>query len=80
MYQKNNYKPNHIWNSNEIRIQVGKQVKTKIPARRRSHIIYNIILKSYKWLIVNYVMNVKGTILPRFYIFQGERMCDDYIK
>jgi len=51
-----------------------------VMARRMSHIVYNIIPKSHEWLIVNCVVNVVRTILLGFYIFQGERMHDDYIK
>jgi hypothetical protein len=35
---------------------------------------------SREWLTVNYVVNATGTILLRFYIFKGERICDDYIQ
>jgi len=36
--------------------------------------------KSRKWLIVNYVINVAGTTLPRLYIFKGKKIRDDYIQ
>ncbi len=42
--------------------------------------MYNIILKSREWLIINCVVNVVGTTLLGFYIFRGERICDDYIQ
>jgi len=42
--------------------------------------VYNIIPKSREWLIINCVVNVVRTTLPRFYIFKGERICDDYIQ
>jgi len=80
MYQQYNYGPYHIWNSDETGIQVGKQARTMVMARRMSHIVYNIIPKSHEWLIVNCVVNVVRTILLGFYIFQGKRMHDDYIK
>jgi hypothetical protein len=59
---------------------VGKQVGAMIMARRMSHIIYNIILKSHEWLTMNCVMNVTRMILLGFYIFRGDMMRDDYIK
>ncbi len=33
MYSQHNYNSDHIWNSNEIGIQVGKQFRTKVLAR-----------------------------------------------
>ncbi len=42
--------------------------------------VYNTIPKSREWLTINYVVNVVGTTLPRFYIFRGEKICDDYIQ
>jgi hypothetical protein len=42
--------------------------------------VYNTIPKSKEWLSVNYEVNVTRTTLPRFYIFRGERICDDYIQ
>jgi hypothetical protein len=36
--------------------------------------------KSWEWLIINRVINVVGSILPRFYIFKRERLKDDYSK
>ncbi len=80
IYQQHNYKPNHIWNLDEIGIQVGKQVRARVLAIRGSHIIYNIIPQSRKWLIVNCVVNAIWIVLSGFYIFQGKMMRDDYIK
>ncbi len=42
--------------------------------------MYNTIPKYREWLIVNYVVNAIGITLLRFYIFRGERICDDYIQ
>jgi hypothetical protein len=42
--------------------------------------VYNTILKSRDWLMVNCVVNAIGTSLPRFYIFRGKRIRDDYIQ
>jgi hypothetical protein len=42
--------------------------------------MYTTIPKSKEWLNVNYVVNVIGTSLPRFYIFKRERIRDDYIQ
>ncbi len=41
--------------------------------------MYNIILKSRKWLTINCVVNAAWGSIPGFYIFQGERIRDDYI-
>jgi len=42
--------------------------------------VYNIILKPKKWMIINYVVNATWTTHSWFYIFKGERICDDYIQ
>jgi hypothetical protein len=42
--------------------------------------VYNTISKSKEWLTINCVVNVAGTTLPRFYIFRGERIHDDYTQ
>jgi hypothetical protein len=42
--------------------------------------MYNIIRKSREWLTINYVVDVAKTTLPKFYIFSGEKTCDDYIQ
>jgi hypothetical protein len=49
-------------------------------ARRGSNVVYSTIPKSREWLTINCVVNVEGGVLPRFYIFKGERLQDDYIK
>ncbi len=41
--------------------------------------MYNIILKSKKWLTINCAMNVAGGFVLGFYIFPSERIKDDYI-
>jgi hypothetical protein len=41
--------------------------------------VYDIIHKSREWLIINYVVDVAKTTLPRFYIFNGEKIRDNYI-
>jgi len=38
------------------------------------------IPKSWKWLIINYVVNAARGVLLSFYIFKCERLRDDYIK
>jgi hypothetical protein len=48
--------------------------------KRSTHGLYNIVPKSYEWLIVNYVINVVKTILPGFYNFKGERLRNNYMK
>jgi hypothetical protein len=60
-------------------IQAKKQLGVQVLVKRDSNHIYNIIPKSWEWLIMNYVMNVVDEVLPRFYIFKGERLRDDYI-
>jgi hypothetical protein len=49
-------------------------------ARKGSNVVYSTIPKSWKWLIVNYVVNVVVGILLGFYIFKGGRLRDDYIR
>jgi hypothetical protein len=39
-----------------------------------------IILKFWEWLIVNCEMNVIKSIFLGFYIFERERLRNDYIK
>jgi hypothetical protein len=36
--------------------------------------------KSQKWLMINCVVNVVGSILFGFYVFKGERLRDNYIQ
>jgi hypothetical protein len=42
--------------------------------------IYNIIIKFWECLTINYVVNATWDILLGFYIFKGERLKDDYIQ
>jgi hypothetical protein len=57
-----------------------KIIKSKGFYKTKFTYVYNIILKSREWMIVNYVDNAIRTTLPRFYIFKGlERIRDDYI-
>ncbi len=46
LYTQHIYPSNHIWNSNETRIQVGQQFGARVLARQCSHDVYNTILKS----------------------------------
>jgi hypothetical protein len=39
-----------------------------------------IILKSWEWLIINFVVNAVGVALLDFYIFKGSTMQEEYIK
>jgi hypothetical protein len=64
----------------ETCIQVGRQSKAKVLARRGSNVVYNIIPKSWEWLIINCAINATNVILLRFYIFIGERLRNDYMK
>jgi hypothetical protein len=42
--------------------------------------VYITIPKSKEWLTINYVVNEVKLTLLGFYIFRGERICDDYIQ
>jgi hypothetical protein len=42
--------------------------------------VYNTIPKYHERLFVNCVINVVGTILPRFYNFRGKRLKNNYMK
>jgi hypothetical protein len=80
LYNRHNYELNHIWNSNENRIQVSTWVGARVLAKRGPHMVYKTIPKSHEWLIVNYVINVVGKFLPGFYNFKGERLRNNYMK
>jgi hypothetical protein len=56
------------------------QVGVRVLAKRGPHMVYNTIPKSHEWLIINCVVNVVGTILPRFYNFKGKRLRNNYMK
>jgi hypothetical protein len=64
LYNKHNYVVDHIWNFDEIGIQVGRQLGARVLAKRSSQQVYNIIPKYREWLIVNYVVNVARITLP----------------
>ncbi len=66
----------HIWNSNETGIQVRKQLGVKVLTKKYSHQVYNTIPKCKEWLTIN----ATWRLILRFYIFQGERIRDDYFK
>jgi hypothetical protein len=60
-------------------VQIGQQFGVRVLATQGSRDVYNTILNSKEWLIVNCVVN--ATIaFPTFYIFMGSRMQKDYIK
>jgi hypothetical protein len=46
----------------------------------KDYIVYSTIPKSQEWLPINYVINIARLALPRFHIFRGKRLKDDYIK
>ncbi len=52
----------------------------KVLAKQNSQQVYNIIPKFREWSIVNCIVNIVGISLPRFYIFRGKKMQDDYIQ
>ncbi len=80
MYSQHDYNYDHIWNYNEIGIQVGKQSRAKILAKKGYNAIYNNIPKSQEWLTINCAFNVARVVLLSFYIFRGENLRDTYIK
>ncbi len=51
MYSQHNYNFDNIWNSNEIGIQVGKQFRAKVLAKKRYNVVYNNYLKLYHKII-----------------------------
>lgn len=38
------------------------------------------IPNSKNWLAINYVINAIRRFLPSFYIFEGKKLCNDYIQ
>jgi hypothetical protein len=52
----------------------------RVLVKKGSHQVYNTISKSMEWLTMNCVVNATKGSLPRFYIFMGERIKDEYIK
>jgi hypothetical protein len=48
--------------------------------RRGLYQVYNIIPISREWLIVKYLVNVAWGSLLGFYIFNSERITNDYIR
>jgi wobble nucleotide-excising tRNase len=56
-----------------------KTIKSKGSYKTRFTQVYNTILKSKEWMIVNCVVNAIRTTLPGFYKFKGERIRDYYI-
>jgi hypothetical protein len=70
----------HKYNFDETRIQAIRPSRVKVLARRRSNVVYNTIPKSQEWLIVNYAINVAEGVILGFYIFEGEKLRDDYIR
>lgn len=62
LYAHHNYLPDHIWNSNEIGIQVGKQFGVRILARGGSHEVYNTIPRFQEWMTMDCAMNTTFSI------------------
>jgi hypothetical protein len=52
----------------------------RVLVKRGSHQVYKSISKYVEWLAMNYVVNATKGSLPRFYIFMGETIKDEYIK
>jgi hypothetical protein len=80
LYTQHYYSPKHIWNFDEIQIQIGRQSRARVLTKKCSHQVYSTIPKSKEWLTINFAMNALEGLILRFYIFQGERIKDDYIK
>ncbi len=80
LYRQHKYPPNHIWNSNEISIQARWQFGAQVLAKQGSWEVYNTIPMSWKWLTINYVVNVAKATILAFYIFRISWMREDYIK
>lgn len=74
LYSRKNNLANHIWNSDEIGIQVGKLARARMWTNYDSQKFYNTIPKSKQCLIVNCVINALGKFLLTFYIFKGEKL------
>jgi len=71
LYIKNYYLIDHIWNSGEIGIQVGKQVEEML-AKCDSQLVYNTVPKSKEGVTMNCAINALRGFLPTFYICRGE--------
>jgi hypothetical protein len=80
LYSQHNYITNHVWNSNEINIQIGIYARTRVLAWRGPNATYSTIPKSWEWLNINYEINDVGGVIPKFYIFKGGKSLNDYIK
>ncbi len=64
LYTHHQYKPNHIWNYDEIGIQIGRHLGVRIIAKKGFHQVYNTIPKSRKWLATNCTVNIaRGSTL-----------------
>jgi hypothetical protein len=70
LYNKHKYHVNHIWNSDESGIQVGRQARAKILAKHGSQQVYITIPKSKEWSTMNCGVNVARGFLLAFYIFK----------
>ena len=55
-------------------------IKGKISSKKGSKKVYNTIPKFKECRIVNFFINATSFFLPKFFIFKGERIKDDYIK
>jgi hypothetical protein len=67
--------------SNEISIQVRRRSRARVLTKWGSQQVYNTIPKFKEWLtIYKYFVDPVGTTLPRFYIFKGKRIQNDYIQ
>lgn len=48
LYSQHNYSSNHIWNSHEIGIQVGRQFRARVLVKKGANAIYSIIPKFHE--------------------------------
>jgi hypothetical protein len=73
LYKGNNYLINHIWNSDETRIQGGEKIGASMLTKCGSQQVYITIPISKEWFTMNYAINAAKIFLPTFYIFKSER-------
>jgi len=72
LYTQHKYASEHIWNSDEIKIQLRCQSNARVLVRQGSRNVYNTIPKFRGWLTVNCVVNVTRVALPAFTLSKVE--------
>jgi hypothetical protein len=79
LYKLHNYDSSHIWNCDELGVQVGKGGQRKILAKKGYDNVHTITQKERKWFTILTCINAKEANVPNFYIFKGKRMSRNYI-